>query len=269
MKKIAGIIAVAFLLVACAFLAAVALSQPPAPWTMPISPYGPEDFRQTEQFLACDTGAVAVGIDVSSHQGQIDWQQVASAGVKYAFVRIGYRGYGNGAMALDTKAADNLRGAKDAGLLVGAYFFSQAIDVAEAEEEASFAVENLKNIGVTLDLPLVYDWEYVSETARTAQMDRQTLTACTLAFCRAVAAEGYDPMIYFNTSQGRDLLDLEKLERYPWWLAKYDLSAEFLCRVDLWQYTNQGAVPGITVPVDINLMFLDYGLGKAVFGPAE
>lgn len=269
MKKIVGVIAVAFLLGACAFLAAVAFSKQPAPWTMPVSPYGPEDFGQTEQFLSCHAGTVAVGIDVSSHQGEIDWQQVASAGVKYAFVRIGYRGYGNGVVALDAKAAANLQGAKAVGIQVGAYFFSQAIDVPEAKEEAAFAVETLKNIGVTLDLPLVYDWEYVSEAARTAQMDRQTLTACTLAFCQAVEAEGYDPMIYFNTSQGRDLLDLEQLERYPWWLAKYDLAAEFLCRVDLWQYTNQGAVPGIAGNVDINLMFTDYGLGKAVFGVVE
>ena len=269
MKKIAGILLAAFLLSGCAYLAFPPADRQPPPWTMPVSPYGPEDFRQTEQFLACDAGTVAVGIDVSSHQGEIDWQQVASAGVKYAFIRIGYRGYGNGAVVLDTKAAANLQGAKEAGILVGAYFFSQAIDVPEAQEEAAFAMEHLKNIGVTLDLPLVYDWEYVSETARTAAVDRQTLTACTLAFCQAVEAQGYDPMIYFNTSQGRDLLDLELLEQYPWWLAKYDMAAEFLCRVDLWQYTNQGAVPGIAGNVDIDLMFTDYGLGKVVFGAVE
>ena len=269
MKKIAGILLAVFLLGLCAYLAFPPIDPQQAPWTMPVSPYGPEDFQQTELFLSCNAGTVAVGIDVSSHQGDIDWQQVADAGVKYAFVRIGYRGYGNGAVVLDAKAADNLQGAKEAGILVGAYFFSQAINVPEAKEEAAFAMENLENIGGTLDLPLVYDWEYVSETARTAGVDRQTLTECTLAFCQAVQEQGYAPMIYFNTSQGRDLLDLEKLEQYPWWLAKYDMAAEFLCRVDLWQYTDQGTVPGVAGNVDIDLMFTDYGLGKTVFGPVE
>ena len=269
MKKILGLLAVLLVLAGCAWLASLPRNTKPQPWKMPESLYTPADFSQTESFLTCNAGAVAVGIDVSSHQGVIDWEQVASAGVQYVFVRVGYRGYGNGAVMADARAAENLRGAKDAGLLVGAYFFSQAIDVQEAEEEAAFAMETLETIGVKLDLPVVYDWEYVSETARTAQMDRQTLTACTLAFCRAAEAEGYVPMIYFNTSQGRDLLDLQQVEQYPWWLAKYDLEADFLCRTDLWQYTNEGLVPGIGRTVDINLMFLEYGLGKMVFGAAE
>ena len=237
------------------------------PWTMPSSPYTPEDFQQTDSFLSCSAGAVTVGIDVSSHQGQIDWQTVADAGVEYAFVRLGYRGYEQGTLNADSFALQNLQGAKAAGLLVGAYFFSQAVSVEEALEEAEFALELLN--GIQLELPLVFDWEYVNETARTANVDRQTLTECTLAFCQRVEKAGYGAMIYFNTSQGRDMLELERLEMYPWWLAKYDPEAEFLCRVDLWQYTNTGSVPGIRGNVDIDLMFTDFGLGQAVFGEME
>ncbi len=257
MKRGLAILLAVFLLAGCAA---------PEPWQMPVSPYGPGDFQQGERYLQCSAGQAAVGIDVSSHQGEIDWQQVADAGVQYAFIRLGYRGYESGTVQPDSNAMDNLRGAKAAGLLVGAYFFSQAVNVQEAREEAAFAMEQLEAIGVGLELPLVYDWEYVSETARTAQVDRETLTACTLAFCQAVEEGGYRPMIYFNTTQGRELLDLEQLEQYPWWLAKYELSMEFLCRVDLWQYTNQGTVPGIEGKVDVDLMFTEFGLGAQVFG---
>ena len=97
-------------------------------------------------------------------------------------------------------------------------------------------------------------------------VDRDTLTAATVAFCQVVDSADYRPMVYFNTSQGRFRLNLEQLGEYPWWLAKYSLDAEFLCRVDLWQYTDQGTVPGIYGNVDIDLMFTDYGLGKEIFG---
>ncbi len=233
-------------------------------WSLPESPYAPEDFLRTGAFLSCQSGGVQVGVDVSSHQGKIDWTQVADAGVTFAFIRLGYRGYSNGVTALDTLALENLQGAKAAGLQVGGYWFSQAVTEAEAREEARLALELLD--GMALELPVVYDWEYVSQDARTAQVDRQTLTACTLAFCREVESVGYEAMIYFNTSQGQDMLELEKLEDYAWWLAKYDLKADFLCRADMWQYTNTGSVPGIQGKVDINLLFTDFGLGQAVFG---
>lgn len=267
MKKVIGIILAAILLAGCVSVQETPETTQTIRWEMPSSPYAPEDFQQTDSFLSCSAGSVAVGIDVSSHQQQIDWQAVKDADIQYAFVRLGYRGYEQGTLNADSFAIQNLNGAKDAGLLVGAYFFSQAVSVEEAREEALFALDILD--GMQLTLPLVYDWEYINETARTANVDRQTLTACTLAFCQEVEKAGYDAMIYFNSSQGRDLLELEKLEMYPWWLAKYDLKAEFLCRVDLWQYTNTGSVPGIRGNVDIDLMFTDFGLGQAVFGEME
>ena len=261
MKKWIVVLLAALLLWGCA--------KEPAPTepTLPPSPYTAEDYRFEDGFLTCTAGETVLGVDVSSHQQAIDWQQVAAAGVKFAFVRLGNRGYESGKLSADTYAMANLTGAREAGLLVGAYLFSQAISVEEAAEEAAFALQVLD--GFRLDLPLVYDWEYVSETARTAKMDKRTLTDCTLTFCRAAEDAGYESMIYFNSYQATELLYLNELEVYPWWLAMYDISMEFPCRADMWQYTKTGSVPGIMWEADVNLMFTDYGLGQAVFGEAE
>lgn len=253
----------AAVLVACVmliFLLAACEPAAPKPYELPESPYVPEDFTYEGAYLTCSAGSVITGIDVSSHQGVIDWQAVADAGILYAFVRLGYRGYSNGDLMEDTMAQQNLAGAKAAGIAVGAYFFSQAVNVEEALAEAAYAMELLGDF--QLDLPLVYDWEYVNDTARTADVDARTLTDCTLAFCRAVESQGFDAMIYFNTHQIKNLLYGQELEMYPWWLAKYDHAMAFPCRVDMWQYSNQGSVPGIAGQVDLNVMFADYGLGK-------
>lgn len=256
--RILSLLLLAVLLVGCT--AKPVPTEPP--YTLPESLYTPEDFQVEGDYLTCTAGNTVMGIDVSSHQGQIDWQTVAESGVKFAFVRLGYRGYEAGNLQNDLYVDLNLQGARQVGIAVGAYFFSQAISVEEAKEEAAFALKILGDF--SLDLPLVYDWEYVSDTARTANVDKATLTDCTIAFCDAVEKAGYRPMVYFNSAQVK-MLDMEQLQQYPWWLAKYDLAQEFPCRADLWQYTNQGALPGINGKVDIDLMFTDYGLGKEVF----
>lgn len=243
----------AFLLAGCAVV------EPE--YTLPPSVYSPEDFHQEGAYLTCNAGSTGLGIDVSSHQGEIDWQAVADAGVEFAFVRLGYRGYDSGTLQEDACAQQNLHGAKKAGIPVGAYFFSQAVSPEEAAQEATYALEILGQ--AQLELPLVYDWEYISASARTGSVDKKTLTDCTLAFCQAVEAAGYEAMIYANTDQITRRLDMEKLEGYPLWLAKYDLQQDFPCKADLWQYTDEGKVPGISGKVDINLMFTEYGLGAA------
>lgn len=188
------------------------------------------------------------GIDVSSHQGPIDWAQVAESGVEFAMIRLGYRGYDTGTLHIDRRAAENLAGAREAGLKIGAYFFSQALNPEEARQEAALALEVLD--GLTLDLPLVYDWEFVTESARTGQMTKPVLTECVHAFCGAVERAGYAPMIYFNRELSRTLLDLSEMRRYPFWMAVY--SGEPEMEVSMWQYTDQGRVPGIEEAVDLN-----------------
>lgn len=267
MKKWICFLLVALLLCGCMELPKPQPTQPTQPPTLPPSPYTAEDYRYEDGFLTCTAGETVLGVDVSSHQEEIDWKKVADAGIKFAFVRLGNRGYTTGNLSADSYAMANLQGAREAGLLVGAYFFSQAVSVAEAKEEAKFALKVLD--GFSLDLPLVYDWEYVSETARTAKVDKRTLTDCTLAFCKAIEKAGYDAMVYFNSYQATDLLYLHELEQYPWWLAMYDVNMEFPCKADIWQYTESGSVPGIRWKADVNLMFTDFGLGQAVFGEVE
>lgn len=218
------------------------------------NPYTAADFVYEDGYLTCTAGSTLLGIDVSSHQGRIDWEQVAASGVEFAFIRIGYRGYTQGSINADEFAAQNLEGAKAAGLKVGAYFYSQAISTAEAIQEAGFCIDFLKDY--ELDLPVVFDWEYVSASARTANMDKETLTECTLTFCQRMEKAGYEAMIYFNPDIATRLLELERLADYPFWLALY-AEMNFDYRVDLWQYTQNGTVPGITGDVDINLWFTD------------
>ena len=263
MKNWIVILLAAMLLCGCAKVPQP--TEPPP--TLPPSPYAAQDYVFEDGFLTCTAGETVLGVDVSSHQETIDWQAVAASGIKFAFIRLGYRGYEGGVLQMDPYARANLVGAREAGLLVGAYFFSQAISVEEAKQEASFAMGVLD--GFQLDLPLVYDWEYVSETARTAKVDKRTLTDCTLAFCQTAEKAGIDAMIYFNSYQAKQLLFMEELEQYPWWLAMYDTSLEFPCKEDIWQYTESGSVPGIQWDADVNLMFTDFGLGQTVFAQAE
>ena len=220
--------------------------------TIPPNRFHPEDFVYQNGYLDCITAQAVMGIDVSRYQGEIDWQQVKAAGVEFVMVRLGNRGIAEGTLHEDAFAKQNLQGAKEAGLKVGAYFYSQALNVREAEEEAALALEILD--GFQLDMPLAYDWE---QESRTENVDARTLTDCTKAFCAAVEAAGYKPMIYFNSFQAKQLLHLRELTEIPWWLAMYDVTMEFPYRMDMWQYSCTGTVPGITGSVDLNLLFAD------------
>jgi GH25 family lysozyme M1 (1,4-beta-N-acetylmuramidase) len=220
---------------------------------IPANPYGPGDFAYEDGFLTCLVGESVLGIDVSEHQGQIDFQAVKAAGIEFVIIRLGYRGYETGILHEDSFCQTYYTQAKAAGLKVGAYFFSQAVSVEEARQEANFAMEVCKDW--ELDLPLAYDWEYVSSSARTAGVGADLLTQCTIAFCDAVAAAGYTPMNYFNISQSENLLHQERLTGYDFWLAHYSDEMIYPYKVRMWQYTSSGSVSGINTRVDINLWF--------------
>ena len=220
------------------------------------NPYGKLDFQYEGRYLGCIKAETIPGIDVSYYQGTIDWTKVKSSGIEFAMIRLGYRGYGEeGKLMEDKRFTQNISGALAAGLKVGVYFFSQAITVEEAEEEADFVLERIKSY--ELAMPVVFDWEYISEEARTANMDRRTLTDCYLAFCGKIEEAGFTPMAYFNTFQSRSLMNLTELEDYPFWLALYSDRMTFPYRIEMWQYTDSGQVPGIEGKVDINLFFTD------------
>ena len=221
------------------------------PYQLPPSPYTAEDFYLDGDFLACSAAKTSLGIDVSHHQGEIDWQAVADSGVEFAFIRLGYRTLEAGELKKDDRVEENLKQAKAAGLQIGAYFYSQAISEEEARGEAALALQILNSR--ELDLPLVFDWEL--ET-RNAGMEKELVSRCAIAFCEEVQQAGYQSMVYFNAHQAENLMDMQLLEDYPWWLAMYDVSGPVPCRMDVWQYTCTGRVPGIKGNVDNNLMFL-------------
>lgn len=217
------------------------------------NPYSKQDFAYEGDYLTCLAGESMLGVDVSYWQGIIDWQQVRQAGVEFAILRLGWRGSEQGVLAEDDYAQSNYTGAKDAGLLVGGYFFSQAITPEEAIEEAKYALDIID--GWELDMPIVFDWEYIDQTARTADVDIDTLIACSKAFCQTIADAGYEAMVYFNLDRVRDLSYLQELSDYQFWLAMYDRPMEFAYKVDMWQYSCTGTVPGIDADVDLNLYF--------------
>lgn len=220
---------------------------------LPTNPYGPEDFRVEENgYITCLTGESRHGIDVSEWQGDIDWQQVKDAGIEFAIIRLGYRRSETGELSTDEKALTNLQGAAEAGIPTGAYFFSQAISTKEALEEAEYALSLLE--GYTLTYPLIYDWEYLGKEARTADVDARTLTDCIKTFCSRVEEAGFQSMIYFNPHfHENEVLYLEELTDYHFWLAMYDTQMDYPYQIDMWQYSCTGTVPGITGEVDLNL----------------
>ena len=220
------------------------------------NPYGKLDFQYEGRYLGCIKAGTIPGIDVSYYQGDIDWKQVKASGIEFAIIRVGYRGYGEeGKMVEDKLFHNNIKGALEAGLQVGVYFFSQATSVEEALEEAEFVLARIRQYEITL--PVVFDWEYVNDEARTANVDPRTLTDCYLAFCGKMEEEGYTPMPYFNSHQSRKMMYLTELEQYPFWLALYSDRMTYPYRIEMWQYTDSGKVPGIEGLVDINLMFTD------------
>lgn len=198
----------------------------------------------------------ALGIDVSVYQGEIDWQQVAAAGIDFAIIRVGYRGYGSeGKMMPDKYYTQNIQGALNAGLDVGVYYFSQAITVEEARQEAAYVIEQVKDYPLTY--PVVFDWERQNYAGSRTQTVPSVNTMCQMAnaFCADITAAGYQAMVYFNPSEGYKQYDLSQLMNYPFWLAQYNNLPTFYYDFDMWQYTSSGRVPGISGNVDMNLRF--------------
>ena len=215
-----------------------------------------EDFRETDGVVTYTGTAHTArqGIDVSEYQETIDWTQVAGDGVEFAVLRLGYRGSTEGLLNTDACFEENYRGAREAGLDVGVYFFSQAADEQEAVAEADYVLQVLD--GRELDLPVIFDWEAVEvEGARTAGVDGGTVSDCAAAFCRRITAARYGAGIYFNRQQGYYDYDLAALGDYMLWVSDPNCWTDFYYAVSLWQYSFTGRVAGITGNVDRNMLF--------------
>jgi len=220
------------------------------------NPYDKFDFQYNRHnYLLLQNLPSYAGIDVSAFQGNIDWKKVKQSGIDFAIIRLGYRGYESGKLVEDEYAQANLKGAAEAGLRVGAYFFSQALNIRETDEEIAFM---LKILGDTkLEMPIVLDWEIPANTARTRNMDARTLTDIQRHFCGQMRDKGYQPMIYFNWHQSEHLYVLHELEEYPFWLALYQDRMTYPWKVEMWQYSDKGRVPGISGNVDLNVYMPD------------
>lgn len=196
------------------------------------------------------------GVDVSEHQLDIDWKQVAASGVDYAYIRVGWRGYTEGGLFEDAYFERNIQGALDAGLHVGVYMFSQAVTVQEAIEEADFVLERIGKYNVTL--PVVFDWEKIDAAeARSHGLTMELRTDCARAFCETVKGAGYVPCVYFNRNLGYYGYDLTRLTDYEFWFSLPESGfPNFYYACDMWQYSFTETVPGIAEPTDMNLWFI-------------
>ncbi len=203
------------------------------------------------------TVSAYTGIDVSVFQGEIDWNAVKNDGIDFVMLRVGYRGYGTkGIIGEDANFKKNYEGAKEAGLKVGAYFFSQALNEKEAAEEANFVLDTVKDY--PLDYPIAFDWEFVrNDEARTNGMSSESITACAKSFCEVIAQAGYTPLIYFNRETGYFSYDLTLVKDIGFWLAEYYDTPSFYYNYKMWQYSESGSVDGINGEVDMNI-FIDF-----------
>lgn len=194
------------------------------------------------------------GIDVSSHQGVIDWNLVAQDGVEFAFIRVGFRGYGSeGKLVVDEMFHTNIQQAKEAGIKVGVYMFSQATTEAELDEEVQLVLDNIASY--QLDCPVVYDVEMISGNGRMNNLTPEERTNLTLRFCEKIAQAGYRPMIYHNTEMAAIRIDYAALEAYDKWYAAYNRRMFFPYEFKVWQYSDKGSVQGIKTNVDMNISF--------------
>ena len=200
------------------------------------------------------TGSGILGIDVSTHNGNIDWQQVKNSGVSYVIIRTGFRGSTKGALVEDAKFRQNIQGATNAGLKVGVYFFTQAVNEVEAVEEASMVLSQIKNYKISY--PVFIDVE--SSGGRADGLDAATRTRVINAFCQTIQNGGYRAGIYANKTWLSQKMNLSALSGYKIWLAQYNSQVTYGGRYDMWQYSDKGRIPGISTNVDMNLSYMNY-----------
>lgn len=230
-----------------------------------VSPFTNKTYTHQDKF---DGRTILHGIDVSKYQKEIDWQKVKAAGIDYAFIQVGYRGWGS-AGTLNESTKDpyfdiNMQNAIAAGVKVGVYIFSQAITTTEAIEEANYILQHIDNYEITM--PLIMDYEYASDSStggriKTAKLSKDAATEICAAFCNQISAAGYTPMVYANASMLTNQLNAQTLTDagYRIWLANYTTNTSYTGTFDFWQYASDGKVDGISGNVDMNFYYVQEG----------
>lgn len=210
------------------------------------------------------SSGIQQGIDVSYHNGTLDWSTIKAAGVDFAILRAAYRGYGTeGTLVRDAKFAEYMQGAMSQGIPVGAYIYSQAITTAEAVQEANYILNIVR--GYSLDLPIVFDYEFAGVKSgrldsawSSGKLNKSKMTDIALAFCDTIKNAGYDAMVYANKTFLSKNLDHEVIENagYDVWLAHYTTNTNYTGDYKIWQYTSSGKISGIANKVfDCNFMY--------------
>lgn len=214
------------------------------------------DADGTETNKRLTDGATVFGIDVSKWNKDIDWEKVKAAGVEFAIIRCGYRGSKTGALVEDPYFAKNIKGATDAGIRVGIYFFTQAINPIEAVEEASMVLTLSRQYKISY--PLFIDTEGAGGNGRADGLDKEIRTAVCKAFCETIENAGYTAGVYASKHWLENNLDTEQLSSYSTWLAQYSSRPTYEGEYDMWQYTSAGKIDGINTLVDYNVSYMDY-----------
>ena len=200
-----------------------------------------------------NTGTV-MGIDISKHNGNIDWNAVKNSGVQYVILRCGYRGSASGVLVEDQKFKSNIQGATAAGLKVGIYFFSQAVNEVEAVEEASMTLSLIKNYRITY--PVYIDVE--SANGRADGISNAARTSVINAFCQTIRNSGYTPGLYANKNWLTEKINTGALGGCKIWLAQYVAAPTYGGRYEMWQYSSRGSIAGIKGNVDLNVSYMGY-----------
>ena len=193
-----------------------------------------------------------VAVDVSSYQADVDWEAVKAAGVDMAIIRAGYRGYGTGKIVTDDMFVNHIEAALEAGLDVGVYFFTQALNYNEGVEEANYTLNLIRDYNITG--PVIIDTEEMNaEGVRTEDLDIDARTDSIVGFCETVKAAGYEPMVYSNRNWFVQQLDMSRVGNYKLWLAHYSNQPNFPYLYTAWQYTSEGRVAGNNIDLDMNV----------------
>lgn len=214
-----------------------------------------------------ETSGLTMGIDVSKYQGTIDWKKVRESGVEFAMIRVGYRAKSTGKIFEDPTARYNMQEAQAAGVKIGAYFFSSAITAEEARAEAAFTRDIIAKYKITY--PVAYNCEdFQSGDSRQYGLDITQRTNMACAFLDEIAAAGYTPMFYASKGEleGSAQWDTQTLtSKYKIWVAQYPdqpypqtNASSYSGTHDMWQYTSQGTVAGISGKTDVNLAYFGY-----------
>lgn len=199
------------------------------------------------------------GIDISKWQGTINWKKVKKSGVKFAFIRIGYRGSDTAQITLDRFFERNIKEAHKYGIKIGIYFYTNAKTPAEAWEEGQYVVETLKDYEGYVTFPVAYDIESNCKRTMGAHLTKAQRTELCNSFCEAVADGGYEPCVYANKAYLQDTINMKSLKKnYYTWVARYNTQLGYFSteKEGVWQFSDCGRVKGIKGNVDMDVAYI-------------